>query len=396
MPFSNQERRPDRLNWLTEIYRAYAADLQRFIANKIGDPTLAEDLTSTVFLKALRWLREDQSPKSVRGWLYATARTTIVDHWQAQSQSEMRSLSGLEEQLLQSSDTAEASQQTEMRVQHLLGLLPERDRRILTLHYLERYSAAEIAEALGTSAGHIRVLHLRALRRAAQVETIERNRYRMQEQQSLFDSFARFMAPESRRVLDLAREEMLALSHWWIGTEHLLWGLASEGSLTSFLAPLDITPERIHAGIVFIFDREKHPGPSGSSSLPVADVSSDALKLLTPRAKLVIVLAGEEMKSQAGQSILPKHLLLGLLNEGEGLGAGLLRTLGISLLQVRTALVPPEASQICTFCGRSSEEVARLFEAVVGTASSSAPKPGTFICDHCVRRFSTMLETPST
>ena len=45
------------------------------------------------------------------------------------------------------------------------------------------------------------------------------------------------MAPESRRVLDLARQEMLALSHWWIGTEHLLWGLASEDSLTSFLTP---------------------------------------------------------------------------------------------------------------------------------------------------------------
>src|SRR5262249_23744575 len=138
---------------------------------------------------------------------------------------------------------------------------------------------------------------------------------------------------------------------------------------------------------------EKHPGPSGSSSLPVADVSSDALKLLTPRAKLVIVLAGEEMKSQAGQSILPKHLLLGLLNEGEGLGAGLLRTLGISLLQARTALIPPEPSHTCTFCGRNSKEAARLFPAEVGTTSSSAPKPGTFICDHCVRRFSTMLET---
>ncbi|HYU75151.1 MAG TPA: sigma-70 family RNA polymerase sigma factor, partial [Ktedonobacteraceae bacterium] len=160
MPFSNHKRRQDRLNWLTEMYRAYAADLQRFISNKVGDPTLAEDLTSTVFLKALRWLREDQSQISVRGWLYATARTTIVDHWQAQSQSEMRSLNGLEEQLRNRDDPAEASQQAEMRVQHLLSLLPERDRRILTLHYLEGYSAAEIAEALGTSAGHIRVLQL--------------------------------------------------------------------------------------------------------------------------------------------------------------------------------------------------------------------------------------------
>src|ERR1700738_3624462 len=126
MQFSNHSRRQDRLHWLGGRDPGDAADLQHFISNKIGDPTLAEDLTSTVFLKALRWLRSDQSPESVRGWLYATARTTIVDHWQAQSQYEMRSLSGLEEQLLGSDDTAEASQQAELRVQHLLSLLPER------------------------------------------------------------------------------------------------------------------------------------------------------------------------------------------------------------------------------------------------------------------------------
>jgi hypothetical protein len=319
----------------------------------------------------------------VRGWLYATARSTIVDYWQAQGKSEMHSLSGLEEQLHFRDDTAEASQQVEMRVQHLLSLLPERDRTILTLRYLQGYSAAEIASALGTSAGHIRVLQLRALRRAAHVETMERNRYRMQEQESPFDSFATFMAPESRRVLDL--------SHWWLGTEHVLWGVASEGSLASFLTPQGITPERIHAGLVFIFDREKHQGQSGSSSPPLADVSSDALKLLTPRAKQVIVLAAEEMKSQGEQSILPAHLLLGLLHEGEGIGAGLLRSLGVSLLQARTALVPPAAHQRCSFCGCSGSQVSRFFPAGVGSAESSAPLPGALICDHCVRRFSTML-----
>jgi hypothetical protein len=51
MEFSNQERRQDRLHWLAEIYRTHAAELQRFISNKVGDPTVAEDLTSTVFRK---------------------------------------------------------------------------------------------------------------------------------------------------------------------------------------------------------------------------------------------------------------------------------------------------------------------------------------------------------
>jgi ATP-dependent Clp protease ATP-binding subunit ClpA len=184
---------------------------------------------------------------------------------------------------------------------------------------------------------------------------------------------------------------MLALPHWWLGTEHLLWGLASEGSLSSFLTPHGITPERIHGGIVFVFDRQAQQGQSGSSSPPLADVSSDALKLLTPRAKQVIVLAAEEMTSQGEQSIRPMHLLLGLLNEREGIGAGLLRSLGISLLQARTALVPPAAHQRCSFCGRSGSEVVRFFPAEVGEASNRALIPSALICDHCVRRFSTML-----
>src|SRR6266566_9351196 len=68
MQFSNHLRRPDRLHWLAEMYRSYAAELHHFIANKVGDPTVAEDLTSTVFLKALRWRRRGSERRS-RAWL---------------------------------------------------------------------------------------------------------------------------------------------------------------------------------------------------------------------------------------------------------------------------------------------------------------------------------------
>ena len=104
----------------------------------------------------------------------------------------------------------------------------------------------------------------------------------MQEQQSPFDSFAKFMAPESHSVLDFAREEMLNLKHWWIGTEHLLWGLVCEGSLASFLTLYEIMPERIHVGIVFIFDRQGQQGQSVQGFPPLANISSDTLRLLTP------------------------------------------------------------------------------------------------------------------
>ena len=99
------------------------------------------------------------------------------------------------------------------------------------------------------------------------------------------------------------------------------------------------------------------------------------------------------MKSQAEQRIRPMHLLPGLINEGEGIGAGLLRTLGFSFGPVHTASVPAAASRFCSFCGRGGEEAARLFPAEVGIAEEGAPSPGIFICDQCVKRFSSILGT---
>ena len=390
MPLSDDAYKHNRLTWLTEIYRTYATDVQRYIYSKVGERFLAEDLTSTVFLKALRWLQEDQSKESVRGWLYATARTTIADYWQMQGQHDVSSLAELEGQFsLYLESEGYAQQQTENRVQHLLNLLPDREREILRLRFLQGYSAAEIAEALGTNANHIRVLQLRALRRAAQLDRQERIVSAMQEQDASFDSAMKLLTPESLRVLQLAHEEAQRLKHHFIGTEHLLWGLTSEGSLSSFLTPLGITPDRIHAGIVFIFDRNPHGNLATPQDESLTNGQSDIRKLLTPRARQVIVLARDEMESQHEQQIRPSHLLLGMMNEGEGIGAGLLRSLSISLVQARTALTAPNINQTCSFCGRSGSQVKRIFPAESGIGG---PAPTSFICDKCVEQFHAMLQ----
>ncbi|HEX7733444.1 MAG TPA: sigma-70 family RNA polymerase sigma factor [Ktedonobacteraceae bacterium] len=388
---SEYEGEQQSLEWLAEIYRAYAGELQRYIYSKVGEHTLAEDLTSTVFLKALRWLRTGQGTEGARGWLYATARTTIADHWQALGQYEAQPLSELETRFaFQVGSDEQAGQQAALRVQRLLSLLPERERNVLMLRYLRGYSAAEIAEALGTNAGHIRVLQLRALRRAAQLESQERKEFAMQEEQeSPFDACVRQLSTESRRALDLARDEAITLNHNFIGTEHLLWGLLTEGSLTSFFAPLGIVAERIHSGIVFIFERmtQAQQGQSAYQGAPAAD--ADALKLLTPRARQVVVLAGEEIKRLGVPEIRPEHLLLGIMNEGEGIGAGLLRSLSVSLVQARAALVPAESGQICSFCGRSGSQIKRIFPAERGPGAATTSDA--LICDRCVERFHSLL-----
>lgn len=152
---------------LGSAFQENAAQLYRYIFSKVGNAPLAEDLTSQVFLKAMRWLQQDRSPASVRGWLYATARTTIVDYWREQARLETIPLDDLEIALFQGPDPEEEARRTRERAARVLCKLPEREREVLTLRYLRGYSAAEIGRVLGLPAGSVRMAQLRALRHAA-------------------------------------------------------------------------------------------------------------------------------------------------------------------------------------------------------------------------------------
>ncbi|WP_374226894.1 sigma factor-like helix-turn-helix DNA-binding protein [Ktedonobacter sp. SOSP1-85] len=79
----------------------------------------------------------------------------MADHWQAQSQYEVYSLDSDRDHWQALEEDAERGhRKAEQRVQHLLGLLPERERNVLTLRYLRGYTASEIASVLGTNASH--------------------------------------------------------------------------------------------------------------------------------------------------------------------------------------------------------------------------------------------------
>src|SRR5258708_6306922 len=76
--FSEEDRRDAQLE---AIFRTHFADLYRYIYRQGHHSIIAEDLTSALFLKALRWLQQDRSPESGKGWLYATAPSIIADDW---------------------------------------------------------------------------------------------------------------------------------------------------------------------------------------------------------------------------------------------------------------------------------------------------------------------------
>src|SRR6266536_380913 len=131
------------------------------------------------------------------------------------------------------------------------------------------------------------------------------------------DRFDKF-TERARRVLTLAQEEALRFNHNYIGTEHLLLGLVREGEgvAAKVLANL---------GVELIIGR-------GDRAV-MGEIG------LTPRAKKVIELAVDEARRLGHHYIGTEHLLLGLVREGEGIAAGVLESLGVSLDKVRTQTI---------------------------------------------------------
>jgi RNA polymerase sigma-70 factor (ECF subfamily) len=160
---------------LGSTFRENAAKIYRFIYAKVGNREAAEDLTSQVFLKAVRWLAQDRSADSIRAWLYTVARSTIADYWREQSLHPTVPLEEPDAVLYCGREGPEEVRRTRERAWRILDALPEREREVLRLRFLHGYSAGEIGRELGLTPDHVRVLQLRALRRAATRVDLEPN-----------------------------------------------------------------------------------------------------------------------------------------------------------------------------------------------------------------------------
>ena len=142
----------------------------------------------------------------------------------------------------------------------------------------------------------------------------------------------RFFSRAARRVLMLAQEEAERLNHGYIGTEHLLVGLAREreGVAHQVLAELGARPDRI---------REAVEGQVGrGESRPLSPLT------LTPRSKRVLELGVDEARRMERRQVDTEHLLLGLVREGQGVAVDILKSMGIAPARIRARLLQGSAA----------------------------------------------------
>ncbi|HEY5894173.1 MAG TPA: ATP-dependent Clp protease ATP-binding subunit [Chthoniobacterales bacterium] len=148
--------------------------------------------------------------------------------------------------------------------------------------------------------------------------------------------------PRAQQVLALARKEADRFNHNYVGTEHLLLGLIKlgQGVAVNVLQKMGLDLETVRMEV------EKQVG-SGPETKMVGNIP------YTPRVKKVLALAGKEAKSLNHSYVGTEHILLGLLREGEGVAARVLKSLEVDIERTRNEILkeldpnftPPEGEQ---------------------------------------------------
>jgi ATP-dependent Clp protease ATP-binding subunit ClpC len=157
--------------------------------------------------------------------------------------------------------------------------------------------------------------------------------------------------PRAQQVLALARKEADRFHHNYVGTEHLLLGLINlgQGVAVNVLQKMGLDLETVRSAV------EKQVG-TGPETKPSGNIP------YTPRVKKVLALAGKEAKALNHSYIGTEHILLGLLREGEGVAARVLKSLDVDIEQCRNAIL---AELDPNFAGEGEEP----------TGAGSAPAP---------------------
>ncbi len=134
--------------------------------------------------------------------------------------------------------------------------------------------------------------------------------------------------PRAQQVLALARKEADRFNHNYVGTEHLLLGLIklSQGVAVNVLQKMGLDLDTVRMEV------EKQVG-SGPEAKMVGNIP------YTPRVKKVLALASKEAKSLQHSYVGTEHILLGLLREGEGVAARVLKNLEVDLERTRNEIM---------------------------------------------------------
>ncbi len=146
------------------FYEQYRDPIYRFLYYRLGDPQVAEDLTSEVFLRMINSL-SDYHPQNVsfQAWLYQIARNLSIDHYRKAS---IRNHTFLEENLVTGDNSAGGPVErklTSITLRQALTQINEDQRDVLVMRFVAGMPIADVAQSLRRSENAIKALQRRGL-----------------------------------------------------------------------------------------------------------------------------------------------------------------------------------------------------------------------------------------
>ncbi len=158
-----------------ELYDAHVAGVFRFISYKVNGREEAEDLTSEVFLRTWHYLLESRDVVSFPSLVYRIARNLVIDHYRSRKMhisldEAIESDDG--ENTIGWSDDGQQMLLVDMKMEaaEVMAAMKQMKadyREVLMLRYIEELSVSEIAEIIGKTQVHVRVLLHRATKTLA-------------------------------------------------------------------------------------------------------------------------------------------------------------------------------------------------------------------------------------
>lgn len=149
---------------LAEAHDAYYPAIFRYVAFRVGNHQVAEDLTSEVFARLLNAVRDRNAPQNtLRGWLYRVASNVVADYHRKQYKVEHTELTDTIEGNSAGPAEAAVKRQTLDELYHALTELTKDQQEVIALRFGYEMPIRDVAQTMGKSEGAVKQLQARAV-----------------------------------------------------------------------------------------------------------------------------------------------------------------------------------------------------------------------------------------
>lgn len=150
----------------SRLYDAYQDKIYRFIYFRVSSESLAQDLASETFMKVLQYLTSGKKIDNFQSFIYRTARNLVIDTYRQRGQDELPIDDFIKESMADQQDVAKdvADKFSLEQIEGGLNQLSGQYREAIVLRFVEDLPFKEVADILGISEEHARVLVHRGLK----------------------------------------------------------------------------------------------------------------------------------------------------------------------------------------------------------------------------------------